>query len=243
MNMRYTCKRNTSDILQKESSPRNFHLWLYSSATQLFMKRKTKLTLHFHSYSCSWSRGGMIGPCWAGVVPLPISPIASSSSFLSASRSTLSRSSFPPCAILPSGAVTDGRPFLSHLSFNVNLGPISWRRALVGESNTYLVLALYLASDRDLRGGQKDDWMKIVKREKTNLWRRKNKKSRWLCSVTTWRPLNWGMGGNRDWKTLPTESPRRVVRPLRINSAMLVSIFLVNATGCVREWGDDRAWP
>lgn len=31
------------------------------------------------------------------------------------------------------------------------------------------------------------------------------------------------MGGKRDWKTLPTESPRRVVRPLRINSATLVS--------------------
>jgi hypothetical protein len=76
---------------------------------------------------------------------LPISPIASSSSFFSASKSTFSRSSFPPWAIRPSGAVTDGRPFLSHLNFNVNLGPISWRRALVGESKTYLTLALYLA--------------------------------------------------------------------------------------------------
>jgi hypothetical protein len=101
--------------------------------------KETRLTLHFHSYSCSWSSGGITGPDCTGVEP--ISPIASSSSFLSASRSTLSRSSFPPWAIRPSGAVTDGRPFLSHLSFKVKRGPISWRRAFVGESNTYLMLA------------------------------------------------------------------------------------------------------
>jgi hypothetical protein len=89
-----------------------------------------------------------------GVVP--ISPMASSSSFFSASKSTLSRSSLPPWAILPSGAVTDGRPFLSHLNFNVNLGPISCRRALVGESNTYLVLALYLALDRELESEEEE---------------------------------------------------------------------------------------
>jgi len=34
------------------------------------------------------------------------------------------------------------------------------------------------------------------------------------------------MGGKRDWKTLPTESPSRVVKPLRINSATLVSMIL-----------------
>ena len=57
---------------------------------------------------------------------------------------------------------------------------------------------------------------------------RKNKKSRWLCRVTTWRPWNSGIGGKRVWNKRPTAWPKRVTKLLRINSG---------------SCGVARAWP
>lgn len=109
-----------------------------------------QLTAHFHRYS-SWVGGTIffLGPSLSILVASEslVSPVASSTSgsafsfgFVFGSSGSISKSwaNSKGLATWPKSC-TAGISFLTHRSFNVNLGPISCKAAFSGERNAYLM--------------------------------------------------------------------------------------------------------
>jgi hypothetical protein len=102
---------------------------------------------------------------------------------------------------------TAGIPFFSQRSFKVKRGPISCNAAFSMDRNAYLTGCGISTTNSHFQ-------------RETNLCLLKNKKSRWLCSVTTCRPSNSGSCGKSVWNILPTAWPNRVTKPFRISSGL-----------------------